>query len=139
MAHRTASASCGDVVHPITSAVIAGASLIAQRLTAKLVVIATRSGRTALAKAKERDFIPTVAVCDAPGVLRQMCLYWGITPLAGAPRDLDRDLMPFVDTWGQRNGVLDPGDLVVVLAGTRIREGARNQVVVHEVEASEVS
>ena len=91
-----------DLVHPITSAVVAGAGQIAEQIGAKMVVIATRSGNTALAKAKRRDFIPTVAVSDRIATLRQMCLFWGITPLSGGPRDLDRELIPFIDRMGSQ-------------------------------------
>jgi pyruvate kinase len=127
-------AADSDAVHPITSAVVAAAGEIAEQLSAKIVVIATRSGRTALAKAKQRDFVPTIAVSDRSATLRQMCLYWGITPLAGAPNDLDRQLVPFVDQWGRQQGILRPGDRVVFVAGTQVRVGAHNQLVVHEVE-----
>jgi pyruvate kinase len=121
-------------VHPITSAVVAAAGEIAEQLGAKIVVIATRSGRTALAKAKQRDFVPTIAVSDTPATLRQMCLYWGIMPLAGAPEDLNQELIPFIDQWGRQQGILQPRDCVVIVAGTRVRAGAHNQLVVHQVE-----
>ena len=86
------------------------------------------------AKAKQRDFIPTIAVSDRSSTLRQMCLFWGITPLAGAPQDLDRDLIPFIDQWGRAEGILQPRDRVVFIAGTKVRADAHNQLVVHEVE-----
>lgn len=121
--------------HPITSAVISGATVIAHELDAKIVVIATRSGRTALSKSKQRDFVPTIAVSDSDRTLRQMCLFWGITPIAGAPPDLDRELAPFINDWGRTHGVLQPRDRVVFVAGTRVRAGAHNQLVVLEVES----
>jgi pyruvate kinase len=49
-------------VHPVTAAVVYGAARIADRLDARLVVVATRSGNTARIKAKQRDFIPTVGI-----------------------------------------------------------------------------
>lgn len=122
-----------EIVHPITSAVVTGASQIAQKLKAKLVVIVTRSGNTALAKAKYHDFCPTVAVSNRETTLRQMCLYWGIQPLAGAPQDLDRGLIPFIDEWGRTHGLLERKDCVVFVAGTNVVADAHNQVVVHEV------
>jgi pyruvate kinase len=123
-----------DAVHPITSAVVAAAGKIADRLGAKIVVIATRSGRTALAKAKQRNLVPSIAVSDRQATLRQMCLYWGIYPLSGAPLDLDRELIGFVDRWGRQNGLLQAEDVVVFVAGTHIRAGAHNQLFVHQVE-----
>ena len=68
----------------MTEAVVFGAAKIADRLKAKAVAINTNSGRTALAKAKQRDLIPTIAVSPNEEVLRQMCLFWGIEPVSGA-------------------------------------------------------
>ena len=124
----------GPEVHPITSAVVYGAARIADRLDAKLVVVATRSGATALTKSKQRDYISTIGVSDSPITLRRMCLMWGITPMAGAPLEAGPDLRRYVDNWGRGEGVLAPGDRVVFVSGTGLVEGAHNLVVVHEVE-----
>ena len=102
-------------------------------MNAKIVVVATRSGATALAKAKHRDLIPTIAVSDSDETLRRMTLYWGIGPVAGAPCQANEDLTDFIDNWGRRNGFLETGDLVVVVSGTGLLEGAHNLVMVHEV------
>ncbi len=124
----------GVLVHPITSAVVAAAGHIAEQVGARIVVIATRSGNTALAKAKRRDFVPTVAVSDRASTLQQMCLFWGITPLSGGPQDLDTELISFIDRWGRQQGILQSGDRVVVVAGTQVHAGAHNQLVVHQVD-----
>ncbi|REJ69802.1 MAG: pyruvate kinase [Planctomycetota bacterium] len=122
-------------VHPITSAVVYGAAQIADQLSSNLIVIATRSGATALVKAKQRDFIPTVGVSSSPEALRRMCLFWGTYPLAGAPLDDPPALRRFVSEWGLRNGLLTQGDTVVSITGTGIVHRAHNSVVVYEVEA----
>ncbi len=121
-------------MHPITQATVYGAARIAQRLDAKLVVIATCSGATALVKAKQRDFIPTIGVSDSEATLRQMCLLWGITPLPGAPVQQAERLREFVDRWGQGDGTLVAGDRVVFVTGTSVTPGAHNTVMVHEVQ-----
>jgi pyruvate kinase len=123
-------------VHPITSAVVHGAAQIAKQLSARLVVIATRSGATARVKAKQHDFIPSIGVSTSDKTLRRMCLFWGITPLAGAPVDDPPALRRFLDDWGIRHGILTPGDLVVFVIGTGMVRSAHNSVVVHEVERS---
>lgn len=94
---------------PITSAVVFGAGRIAKHLNAKLVVITTRSGATALTKSNLRDFVPTVAVSADELTLRRATLYWGIRPLSHAPvGNLDR-LQSFVTTWGKAEGLLNRG------------------------------
>ena len=119
-------------VHPVTEAVVYGAARIAERLKAKAVAIQTHSGRTALAKAKQRVPIPSIGVSDDPQTLRKMALFWGIEPVAGAPEDVT-ELRNFIDKWGQEHGVLVPGDLVVLMASGDFKAGAHNRVVVHEV------
>lgn len=119
-------------VHRVTEAVVYGAAKIADRLKAKIVAIQTHSGRTALAKAKQRDSISSIAVSDREQTLRQMALFWGIEPVAGAPLDVG-ELREFVGDWGKRHGVLQTGDLVVLMASGDFKTGAHNHVVVHEV------
>ncbi len=120
--------------HPITHSVVYGAAKIAEHLDASLVVIATRSGATALTKSNQRDFAPTVAVSSDPVVLRRMCLYWGITPLPNAPLGDRIELREFIMKWGKADGLLSSGDCVVVVTGTGVAKAAHNLVVVHTVD-----
>ena len=120
-------------VHPITSATVFGAGQIAQRLVARLVVVATRTGASALAKSSQRDFIPTIAVSDSIETLRRVSLYWGITPLEDAPCLYGAKLRTFINDWGKRDGYLESADRVVMVTGSGIMDLAHNQVVVHEV------
>lgn len=122
-------------VHPVTAAVVNGASAISDQLQARLIVVATRSGATARIKAKLRNRAPTVGVSNRPATLRQMCLYWGIIPLPDMPVDDPRQLRKFIDAWGLEDGLLKPGDLVVFVTGTGLISGAHNLVVVHDVQA----
>ncbi|MFN3150906.1 pyruvate kinase [Bremerella sp.] len=121
-------------VHPITQAVVSGASITAEHLGAKLLVTATRTGGTALTKAKLRDAIPTISVSDSDAALRRMCLYWGVTPIANAPVHNGIQLRRFIDQWGLSNGYLEEGDRVVFITGGGIMQSAEYIVVVHRVE-----
>jgi len=120
-------------VRPVTSAVVHGAGLIARRLEARLVVIATRSGATALVKSKLRDLVPTVGVSGSARTLRRMCLYWGIRPLAGAPVADPPALEQFVENWGRDSGLLRAGHRVVFVTGTKILPEAHNVITVREI------
>ncbi len=121
-------------VHPITTAVVYGASRIASQLFARLVVIATRQGGTARVKSKLRDFIPTIGVSDNEVTLRQMCLFWGITPLHVQQVANGGELRQFIVNWGKKDGMLRSGDRVVYVTGSELAPLAHNAVVVHEVE-----
>ena len=71
--------------HPITEAVTTAAAKIAEHLEARLIVVATVTGRSALGVSQQRTFVPIVGVSDSPAVLRRMALYWGVVPIAAAP------------------------------------------------------
>ena len=118
---------------PITSAVVYGAGRIADHLSAKLVVITTRSGATALTKSNLRDFVPTIGVSPDPKVLRRMTLLWGICPLRDAPTGNIETLRSFIFDWGTAAGILQPGDAVVFVAGRDTGEMAHNSISVHTV------
>jgi pyruvate kinase len=122
-----------DGLHPITQAVVDGASRIAAELDAKLVVVASRSGLTAIARSKRRGAVPTVGVSDSVATLRQMALYWGVTPLAAVESaDINR-LLEHVTAWGLREGRLQRGDRILLVAGIGFGTGGHNMALVHEV------
>lgn len=104
---------------PVTEAVAVGAVAAATKLDAKLIVVASQSGRTAMAFSKQRCQTPIVAVSDNPRTARRMCLFWGVTSLhsdavTGGPDELvDR-----VEKWGRKLGVLSNGDRVVIVGKT---------------------
>jgi pyruvate kinase len=121
-------------VHPITAAAVRGSSIIAEQLEAKLVVVATRGGGTCRLRSKQRDFVPTIGVSDSPLVLRKLALFWGVTPLAGAPVHDGPALRAFIDQWGREQGIIAKGDCVVFVTGTNFYPMAQNILVIHEVE-----
>jgi pyruvate kinase len=120
-------------LHPISHAVVYGAGRIAQEMHARMVVVNTKTGATALALSKQRSFVPTIGVSHIPATLRQMCLYWGVIPLAGAPADDGTSLVQYVEKWGREDGLLQKGDHIVVVTVTAAGSG-HNMVLVHQVE-----
>ncbi len=136
LSHRTrgpAPSFAPQGVREITRAVVYGAGHISSELGAKLVVVASHTGATALALAKQRNFIPTVGVSDSPTVLRQMCLMWGVIPLTGAPVADREHMIRHVETWGQHVGALVSGDRIVVITSSSISASGHNVLLVHEV------
>ncbi len=132
-----------NVLNPITRAVVRGAGEMAYDLKAKLVVVASHSGRTALAVSQHRSFVPTVGVSQCDETLRQMCLYWGVTPLRGAPANDAQELIKYTDAWACRIGCAKKGDRIVIVGGSHLTAGAAHDemaagvhdvVLVHEVE-----
>jgi len=136
MEHRPRTAlkpRVNDAVREITLATVHGASEIASQLRAKLVVVATRSGATAIARAKQRGFIRTVGVSNDEQTLRQLSLMWGITPLVHMRMENHEALAQSIDEWGKSEGILATGDRVVFLSGTGLLGITHDEVIVHEV------
>ena len=76
---------------------------------------------------------PTVGLTDDPMTLRQMTLYWGVTPVA-VPEGADvNQLLSHVCDWGLQDGRLERGDRIVLVAGIGFGAGGHNMAMVHEV------
>jgi len=118
---------------PITQGVVVGATVIAQELGARLVIVVSHSGATALALSKRRHLVPIIGISDKPETLRQMCLYWNVIPLAGAPMTDSIELLKHVEQWGEKDGSIVPGDFMVLVAGLGLASKGHNMVRVHEV------
>ncbi len=121
-------------ITPVTEAVVEAASRACRRLDAALLVVGTRSGRTALAASKYRNATPTLALTDDPGSARSMALYWGVTPLvAPAIADAEGTLAVALD-WAKRHGLVARGDRVVLVRGTIPGDATHNALLVREVD-----
>ncbi|HYO25097.1 MAG TPA: pyruvate kinase [Lacipirellulaceae bacterium] len=134
-----------DNLQDVTRAVVRGAGTMAHVLAAKLVVVASHSGRTALALSQQRSFVPTIGVSDRPETLRKMCLYWGVTPLGGAPATRPQQLIRYIDRWACAEGLARKGDRIVVVGGSHLAAGPRGEletsgvhdiVIVHQIEGA---
>ncbi|APW62149.1 pyruvate kinase [Paludisphaera borealis] len=121
-------------VLPITEAVVAAASQVSQRLRAALLVVATHSGRTALALSKQRGSTPILALTDDVEVAHAMSLYWGVTPLHNPDLFDTGQVLAFADEWCRERDLIDTGDRVVVVRGVLPANPSHNAILVHEVE-----
>ncbi len=90
-----------DRVHPITSAVTHAAANIADAISAKLVVVVSRTGGTAWVKSKQRNFIPTLGVSNSEATLQRMAIFWGIMPLRVENLDNPQELFDEVSRWAK--------------------------------------
>lgn len=117
----------------VTQVTVHNACRIAEQLNAKMLVVATHTGASALAVAKQRTFIPTIGVSDTPSALRQMCLYRGVTPLPEVPTGDVTKLIQTVEAWGRNEKCLATGDRIVVVAAMGWTSTGHNMVLVHEL------
>jgi pyruvate kinase len=126
-------ARAGQVL-PVTEAVVEAASAVCRHLHAALLVVATHSGRTALALSKERNATPTLALTDDQDVARAMALYWGVTALHVPELFKTGQVLAFADEWCRSRDLINSGDRVVIVRGVIPNNPNHNALLVHEVE-----
>lgn len=129
-------AASGGSDDSISESAALHAGCIAAELKAKLLIVATQSGKTALRISKHRFSVPTVGVSANPTALRRMALYWGIIPLPQAPASESDQLLRFVVEWGLKEKLLHAGDLVVTIHGTGFPGTTHNGILVQRVNDS---
>lgn len=118
----------------VTEAVTLGAARAAEHLSADLIVVATRSGRTALSLSRQRSPIPILGVSDSPEAARRMCLYWGVTPLVtDTVHAGQQELLRFVVEWCRRHHVLKSGGKLVLVSSSNWSAEGHDQILVHAI------
>ena len=102
---------------------------IAEALAAKAIVVPTFTGRTASAVSRLRPRRPIIGCTHHTYSLRHMALEWGVTPMS-IPEATDVE-----DIWGRsldaarNSGLVEPGDRVVITAGTAVNIPGSTNVI----------
>jgi len=118
----------------VASAVSQAATEIAVNVDAQTIVAFTESGNTARLLSKYRPEARIVAFTPNEATLRQMALYWGVSPHPFERRTYtDEELASAADILA-REGVVSKGDRVVMVAGVppNVR-ASTNLVKVHVI------
>jgi pyruvate kinase len=130
---RGAHAPDGDS-HSVEEEVAHAAARLARRLGARALVVYTRSGATARHVASRREPVPLIAFTPGALVRDQLALVWGVQGHV-VPDAADTDAMVReVDEAALGSGAGQPGDLVVIVAGSPPgKAGRTNFVRVHRL------
>jgi pyruvate kinase len=104
-------------VERITEATVDAACLAVERLDAPLIVVATYSGRTALALSNRRPAAIVLALARTEAVARQLALCWGVTPLVVSDSSSTEEELAFAIGWARARKLVHPGQHVVLLRG----------------------
>lgn len=106
---------------------------LAESLGAKAIIVPTFTGRTASAVARLRPHKPIVGMSHHDYAIRQMAIEWGVTPMS------IQEAVDVEDLWARsleaarESGLVSPGDLVVITAGTAVNmPGTTNVIKVDE-------
>jgi pyruvate kinase len=102
---------------------------VAEALRAAAILVPTYRGRTASSVARLRPQRPIIALTHIDWALRQMALEWGVTPL------LIPECMNVEELWNtsvqaaREAGLVEPGDRVVITAGTQVNLPGSTNVI----------
>jgi pyruvate kinase len=127
-------ASLLDFVDPTTEAMVDAACLAAERLGAPLIVVATASGRTAVALSNRRPAATILALTRSEPIARTLALCWGVAAIV-APESLAAEQeLPFASDWVRERKMVVPGQHVVLLRGAMPGHPTRRAVLAGEVK-----
>jgi pyruvate kinase len=104
-------------------------------LDLKAIAVFTQSGSSARLVSKFRPRVPVFAFSPFPEILRRAALYWGVTPVRMPHVQSTERMVEGAAQLLRGCGVVHPGDLIAVVAGTPIaRRGTTNLLKVHRIE-----
>jgi pyruvate kinase len=122
------STSLSGLIEPLTEAAVDAAHLMTEQLDAPLIVVATDSGRTALALSNRRPTATILALTRTERVARVLALCWGVTPLVRSdPLSAEQELKFAID-WAKSQSLVRTGQYAVLLRG-QIAGQPRNRAV----------
>jgi len=117
----------------ITEAVLQGATQISRGIGSNVVVVVTKTGKSAILKSKLRDKTPTLCITDAPHVVGQACLWWGVTPLLVDSVENEFSLFNAILEWNRRTNQMRSGDRIVVVSDRRAYPAGHDSILVQQI------
>ena len=102
---------------------------LAEALRAKAILVPTFSGRTANAVARLRPRRPIIALTHVDWAMRQLALEWGVTPLLIPEMSDVEALWANAVQAAREAGLVEPGDRVVITAGTAVNIPGSTNVI----------
>jgi pyruvate kinase len=120
-------------VEPIAEAVVDAACLVTERLDAPLIVVATDSGRTALALSNRRPTAMILALTRTEQIARLLALCWGVTSVVQPEAGFAEEELVFAIEWARSRQLVSSGQHVVLLRGQIPCEDRSRGVFAREV------
>jgi pyruvate kinase len=114
---RSAPSPVPQLTDPITEAAVDAACLMTEQLDAALVVVATDSGRTALALSNRRPAAAILALPRTERVARNLSVCWGVTAVVLPESSWAERVLLFGVEWAKSHGLVTPGQRAVLLRG----------------------
>jgi pyruvate kinase len=117
----------------VSRAICEAASFAAEEMGAKTIAVFTESGLMARRLSALRPEQRIVALTTAPSVSDELALVWGIESYLHAPTGSTRDLIQVGDRVLLEAGVVQQGQIIVVMAGRLSGLGLSSSMTLHAV------
>lgn len=118
----------------LTKGVTLGAIYAAEEIDASLIVVLSRSGKTAFAVSELRSEVPILALTDNQHTARCLSVAWGVYSVVTEICDsAPQQMCDFAIEWGLKEGVLKSGDRLVIVGTTDWSDVGKNLLLVHAV------
>jgi pyruvate kinase len=99
------------------------------------IAVFTESGNTAKLISKYRPKAQIFGFSHMPHVCNRMNLLWGVQPVFHHPARSSEDMVDMAETELLNQGKVQPGEVMGVVAGTRLASGSTNFMRLHVVRA----
>jgi pyruvate kinase len=120
----------------VAEATVAAAARAALQVDAAAIATFTETGATAKLLARERLRIPLVAFTASPETYARLTLQWGIRPRRMRRVQSVVEMQEWAEQRLLQDGLVKPGDRLVLIAGTVKVSGATNTMMIRLVEPS---
>lgn len=124
---------CPEELSPAFS--ISSASVnVARDINAKLIMVFSVSGATAITISKMRPICPVVAFTPSESVRRRLAIYWGVFPLILQTQASTDQMIEMGEKILKEKGFVKKNDTIVIVAGKTPAKGATNMLKVERIE-----
>lgn len=130
-------ARSGWAAETISGAISYATCHLASILPAAAIVISTESGRTARQVSRYRPEAPIIAVSNDEATVRQLSLWWGVTPMKTPVCATIDEVLKTGVRAAKESGMVKMGDKVVITAGALINvPGTTDLIKVERIQAT---
>ena len=109
----------------------------AEDLPMGAIAIFTETGNTARMISKHRPKAPIYAFTHVVPVVHRLNLFWGVHPVRCRQAHSAEQMVTMAEQALVRRGVIEPGNVLGVVAGTRQASGSTNLMRLHTVTSEE--
>ncbi len=117
----------------ISEAICESVAHVAEDLNMRAIAVYTESGNTARLISKYRPRPPIFAFAHSAPVCHRLNLYWGVRPVLTTEKRSVETMVELADVSLLKAGIVVPGEIVGVVAGTHTGSGSTNLIRLHRV------